>query len=498
MREERLVQAALANPRAALIELDRIDCGESFYEFVQRAWHVLEPVHPFIGGRAVKAVCDALQAVTEGVIKQLLINIPPGCTKSMTASVLWPAWEWGPRGLRHHRFINASYEKGLATRDLVRGRDLICSEWFQARWPLKLKEDQDQKTYYENSGTGWRLATSVGGALIGYRGDRVVVDDPHDVRRAESDVQREEALRWWTESVPTRLNDQEKSAKVLMMQRLHANDLSGHTLRTEGDRWAKLVLPMEYESGRHCNIPEIGFSDWRSKDGELLWPERFSQQAVEKLKHTLSSKGGSYAVAGQLQQRPTAREGGLFRRDKTQFVDSLPSDVTRRVRGWDLAASVEKNSAFTTGVKLAITDRGQIFVEDVVRFRGSPHDVERRLKLTAVSDGYATPISLPQDPGQAGKYQKAALAALLAGFNVHFSTETGDKADRAIPFAAQWEAGNVYIVRGPWNDQFLGELHEFPGSEYKDQVDATSRASGYLLIQRSADDISSTPGLLIG
>ena len=495
---ERIINESLRNPQAALIELDQIDCGRSFYEFVVRAWPVLEPVHPFVHGWAVKAVCDALQAVTEGKIRNLLINIPPGCTKSMTTSVFWPAWEWGPRGLRHHRFINGSYEKGLATRDLVRCRDLIMSEWFQQRWPLALKDDQDQKTYYENDKTGWRLATSVGGALTGYRGDRVVVDDPHDVKRAESEAQRDEALRWWTEVVPTRLNNADRSSKVLMMQRLHMKDLSGHALRTEPDEWAKLILPMEYEPEHHCALPEIGFSDPRENPGDLLWPERFSRSAVDRLKKTLSSKGGSYAVAGQLQQRPVPREGGMFHRSRAQFIDTAP-DVVRVVRGWDLAASESTTAAYTAAVKIGITARRQFVILDAVRFRGSPYEVEMRLRALAQQDGTSVPISIPQDPGQAGKSQKAAFAGLLAGYDVHFSAESGDKITRAVPFAAQWEAGNVYLVRGAWNDIYLGELCEFgPSAEYMDQTDASSRAFAYLLMYGDDDEIlGTTPGLLV-
>jgi len=493
---EGLIKAALREPQRALIELDRLDCQESFYQFVQRAWPALEPARPFVGGWAVKAVCDSLQAVTEGKIQRLLINIPPGCTKSMTTSVFWPAWEWGPRRLQHHRFINASYDKRLATRDLVRCRDIICSEWFQARWPMELKEDQDEKTYYENTKTGWRVATSVGGALVGYRGNRVVVDDPHDVKRAESETQRDEALRWWTEVVPTRFNDPDVDALVLMMQRLHTNDLSGHTLKTEDHLWSKLILPMEFEPDRRCELPEIGFIDPRTEPGQLLCPERFSAKAVATLKHRMSSRSGSYAVAGQFQQRPVSREGGMFLSANTQYVDIVPGEATRRVRGWDLAATDDSSAAWTVGVKMSITPRGQIFIEDVVRFRGTPHEVERKIKQTAIADGYGVSISIPQDPGQSGKHQKSALASLLNGYDVHFSPETGDKEARAIPFSAQWEAGNVFIVRAAWNDPYTGEVCLFPNSDYKDQVDASTRAYSYLVGHQDDDLVGTTPGLL--
>jgi predicted phage terminase large subunit-like protein len=494
---EKLVHEALRNPRRALIELDRIDCGQSFYEFVRMAWHVLEPVHPFVGGWAVKAICDSLQAVTEGKIRRLIINVPPGCTKSMTTSVFWPAWEWGPKGMKHHRFINGSYEKGLSTRDLVRCRDLLMSTWYQERWPLALKQDQDQKTYYENEGTGWRLATSVGGALTGYRGDRIVVDDPHDVKRAESDTQRAEALRWWTEVVPTRVNKAEESAIVLMMQRLHANDLSGHTIRSEGDEWAKLILPMEYEDGRKCVLPEIGFEDPRTIDGELLWEERFPRSSVDRLKRTLRSRGGDYAVAGQLQQRPVAREGGLFKREHAKFLDFAP-ELVRVVRGWDLAATDDNRAAFTAGVKMGITSDGKIVIMNSRRGQLEPLGVKQLIQGTAREDGHSVYHSVPQDPGAAGKVVKAHIATYLHGYNVHFSAESGDKVSRAEPLAAQWAAGNVYIVRGDWNEEFLGELAEFPNSEFKDQVDAASRGYGYLITHTVDDDIGTTAGLVSG
>ena len=494
------IKIALKHREQALIELDKIDCRESFYEFVKRCWHIIEPVKPFTEGWAVKAICDHLQAVTEGKIKRLIINVPPGCTKSLTTSVLWAAWEWGPRGLSSNRFINASYEKGLATRDLVRSRDLITSSWFQARWPLELKADMAQKTYYENKDTGFRLATSVGGALTGYRGDRVVVDDPHDVRRAESDVLREEALRWWTEVVPSRLNDATQSAIILIMQRLHTSDLSGHSLKHIDDEgWTHLCLPMRLESDRRCVIAETGFSDPRTVDGELLWPERFPEEAVERMEATLSSRGGSYAVAGQLQQRPVSREGGLFKLGNVQLTqDPPPSKVACRVRGWDLAATNKKGADYTVGVKMSVDHSGRIMIEDICRLRGSPHEVESAIKRCALIDGLDTVVYLPQDPGQAGKSQKAALATMLQGFNVRFSPESGDKVTRALPFAAQWEAGNVVLRDAPWTQEFIGELSQFPLGDHDDQIDATSRAYSWIVSQTTTGpQIGSWAGMVV-
>lgn len=477
------LQWLLKNRDSVLRDLDALDSDDSLLGFIKVAWKHLEPETPFVYGWSVEAICEHLEAVSKGQIRRLLINVPPGCMKSLTTEVFWPAWEWGPRGQQHLRFISASYEKGLATRDLVRCRDLLNSEWFQSLWPLEFKGDQNLKTYYENSKQGWRLAASVGGALTGYRGDRLIIDDPHDVRSAESDTKREDAIRWFTETLPTRLNNQQTSAMVCVMQRLHERDVSGLIQRELTDEWEQLVLPMEFESSRRCIIEATGWADPRKEEGELLWPERFNRESVEELKKTFRAQGGTYAEAAQLQQRPAPREGGLFRRDEFQIVDIAPTNG-RTVRGWDLAASTGRHSAYTVGIKLMMS-MGKLYILDVVRLRGTPSDVETAIRTAAQNDGQRVAISLPQDPGQAGKAQRSRLAAILHGYNVHFSPETGSKDDRAIPVAAQAEAGNLYMVRAPWNDALLAEAQMFPASEFKDQIDALSRAYAYLLTQNT-------------
>jgi len=471
-----------ADPMKARCELALID-------YTEQAWHVLEPGTKFQRGRAVEAIAEHLQAVTEGQIRKLLINVPPGCTKSWMTCVAWPTWEWGPRGLAHHRFIGASYEQGLSIRDAVRSRDLVRSEWYQARWPLAFKDDQDQKTYYENTNTGWRFSSSVRASLTGYRGDRILIDDPHSVKGAESDAEREESLRWFAETLPTRLNKANESAIVVIMQRLHQRDIAGLILEELGEDWVHLCLPMEYEKDRHCATRVVmpkgnTFADWRTEDGELLWPERFPRNAVDELKTQLRAWGGSYAEAAQLQQRPAPREGNLFKVDKVQFLDAPPANVVRVCRGWDFAATSRKKNpraAYSAGAKLGMTADGKVIILDCRRVQAGPGEVKTFVRSAADQDGRMVRISIPQDPGQAGVAQVADYAKDFHGFLLTSSPEAGEKAQRALPLAAQMENGNVYIVRGPWNDAYLAELRLFPNSDYKDQADATSRAYAELL-----------------
>lgn len=495
------LQEALADPEGARIKLDQLDCKESFHEFVKRAWPHIEPAKEFVDGWVPRVLCTLLQACVYGdlnreTIKRLICNVPPGCTKSIIVCVLFPAWVWGPAGMPSKRFVSASYAAHLSVRDQIRCRDLLTCDWYLARWPIELKDDENNKTCYKNTHGGWRFATSVGGSLTGFRGDFVLVDDPHDVKRAESEAFREEALRWWTETVPTRLNDLDESVMVLIMQRLHTSDLSGHSLSKQRELWTHLMLPMEFEPDRRCSISRIGFEDPRTEEGELLWPGRFSKRAVVELKASLSSRGGNYAVAGQLQQRPMPREGGIFKVDRINYLDVPPLGITQVVRGWDFAGSKRKKSPYTVGVKMC-RHEGRIIVLDVKRERMTPGAVKTLVKTTANQDGPYCPQSIPQDPGQAGKAQVEDYAQWLVGHIVHASPESGEKDDRALPVAAQVELGNYYLVRGPWNDAYVSELRECPGGDYKDQQDATSRAFHYLVSHYTDGPVFGMPGELI-
>lgn len=495
---ESIIARILDNP-------DKARCELSLYEYMKQAWPVLEPGVKFVDGWAVQAIAEHLQAVTEGQCTRLLINVPPGMSKSMLTNVFWPSWEWGPRGLGVHRFISASYEQGLATRDMVRCRDLLKSEWYQERWKIEFKDDQDQKTYYENTKTGWRFAASVRAALTGYRGDRIIVDDPHSVKTAESDAEREESLRWFAETLPTRLNIPDQSSIVVIMQRLHQRDISGLIIDELGKEWVHLCLPMEYERDRHCRTRIImpdgkPFEDPRTVEGELLFPERFTRASVESLKTTLRSHGGSYAEAAQLQQRPAPREGGIFKADRWRVVD-VPPPVVRWVRGWDLAATSKKQNpraAFTAGCLMGLTAENHVVIGDVQRFRGEPGEVKERIGAIAKADGHHVRIDLPQDPGQAGKAQLADFLLDLPGFIVSGSPESGDKRQRALPLAAQQNVGNVMLVKGPWNSEFLAEAALFPASTYKDQIDSASRAYASLLTGGHDDTSVEGPTLFVG
>lgn len=313
-----VITATNINRQTSLIALDRADCQESLAAFIRLAWHSVEPAQPYVHGWHIDAICEHLEAITyRRDYNRLLINIPPGTMKSLAVSVFWPAWEWGPCGMPHLRYVCASHSLDkIGTRDSNRMRRLISSDWYRERWPgVVLTRDQNQKTQFENTATGFRVAVAPG-SMTGLRGDRVIIDDPHSVESAGSQAQRDSTVEWFREAVPTRLNNPNSSAILVIMQRLHEDDVSGVILEQDLG-YDHLMLPMRYDPLRAAPT-EIGYEDPRTEPGELLFPERFPEEVVDRLEATM----GPFATAGQFQQSPEPRGGGVIKREWWQPWDA--------------------------------------------------------------------------------------------------------------------------------------------------------------------------------
>lgn len=436
--------------------------------FVREAWKVLEPATPLVWNWHLDAMCAHLEAITWGQMEpRLVVNVPPGSSKSTICSIMWQAWEWGPCGLSSMRYLSTSFELGNVTRDTRKTRDLILSEWFQTLWPMPLPRAGE--TSFANEHTGTREGVAFA-SLTAKRGDRLVIDDPHSLDGAESEVERDKATRRFIEGGQNRLNDQTKSAIVIVMQRLHERDLTGVVLSRDLG-FVHLMIPMEFEPSR-ATVTAIGWKDPRSYDGELMDPKRMPRLAVDRLKD-----GNEYAYAGQYQQRPAPREGGIIKADKIEIVELAPAGG-RTVSGWDLAASKGDKSPYTVRVKMKRVD-GNYYILHVDRRRTNPTEQRKMVGDVVAADHVENPAtfqSLPKDPGQAGKTQAWDFADQLAGYVFEVTPEQGDKETRALPFAAQVGAGRVFMVKGDWNEPYKDELRGFPTGQYKDQVDATSRA----------------------
>lgn len=494
-----LKEAELAHVQGKRAKRDETTIRErckSLYGFIEEFWSVVEPGTPFVGGWAIKAICDHLEAVTRGEIQNLLINVPPGMMKSLTVSVFWPAWEWGPCERPDLRYLTTSYSEDNVLRDSRKTKKIIESPKFQALWG----EGDGRETFVKRSGKWgeFLFENTLGGvrdcrpfgSLTGGRGDRFICDDPHSTKTAESDTERAKTVRDYREGASDRLNDLQRSATVIIMQRLHHQDVAGTILELDVG-FVHLRLPMEFEvertdpetgkkSGGPCQTFVRGrlfFEDPRTEDGELLFPERFPRAEVNRLKKLK----GEYAWAGQYQQRPAPREGGLFKRAWFQIVDVLPASCQRWVRAWDFGAT-EGGGDYTVGLKITRDADGVFYVTDVVREQLGPAGVLRLLKSIASQDLAGTTIRIPQDPAQAGKAQALTYVTELAGYAVKAVPPTGDKVTRATPASAQAEVGNVKLLRGQWNEAFMNEVCTFPAGSNDDQVDAFADALNELAL----------------
>jgi predicted phage terminase large subunit-like protein len=463
--DDRLIAAA----RSQRVEIEAILGARSFRHFVQLAWRIVEP-NPFVPNWHIDLICNELQAMARREVRELVIAIPPRHSKSLLVSVLFPAWvwTWDPTA----KFITAAYDLRLASRDAVKARTLIKSPWYRERWPhVGIQFDADNKLYYRSTAGGHRWSCSPTSGVTGEGADFLLFDDPHNVAQGESEADREQAVNFWFEAMPSRLNNQLTGAKAVIQQRVHERDVAGLCV-TRGYR--HVILPALYEPDH----PQVNAKDPRQEAGEALDTSRVPREALDILAGTF---GGwhSYAAAGQLQQRPVPREGGIIRTHLIGKVLLPPADLTL-VRAWDLAATEAKiqksDPDWTVGMLVGRSrSTGGIYICDAVRLRGGPAEVERTLRATAQRDGKKVRIRLPIDPGAAGKSHYHHLATrVLAGYPVFGERETGDKVTRAMPFAAQVEAGNVFLVDGSWNADYLAVLQMFPNGAHDDDVDATS------------------------
>jgi len=504
--------------------------------FVRYFWNILEPETPFVDGWPLWAMAEHLEATTEGKITRLLMNVPPGSMKSLLVNVFWPAWEWGPMGRSHFRYVTFSYSASLTERDNGKFRDLVTSEAYQRLYAagakgVRVRNKTTLKVY--NTRTGWKLASSVGGVGTGERGDRIILDDPHNVKDAESETVRGETVRWFRESLSSRFNN-DQTAFIIIMQRVHEDDVSGSILSLGLD-YCHLMIPMEYEAERQ-SMPdgspietEIGWTDPRDEDGELAWPDRFSEPAVERLKKEL----GPYAYAGQYQQSPVPRGGGIFQRDWWQLWESEdnkfpscdyiiasldgaftedeendPSALTiwgvflneQRRRRIILLGAWRKHLKFS-GVRVDRLDAptvidGQTWMPDVVTPDMHPNVIKQRNNLYRhrcmkdwglvehVADScrrFAVDLLLIEAKASGiSAAQELQNRYGLERWGIQLVPVKGDKVARALAAVPTFSQCVVYAPDREWAQMVIDEMATFPRAKHDDLTDSATQAINYL------------------
>lgn len=414
-----------------------------------------------------RLISDALMRVYRGECKRLIINIPPRYSKTELAVINFMGWTLGH--VPDAEFIHTSYSGLLAAGNAWQTRELVLADAYREIFPnTLLRGDSAAKHEWRTTEGGCVYAVGTGGTITGYGagkhrdtfGGAILIDDPHKADEARSDVIRKGVIEWFQNTLESRKNGP-NTPIILIMQRLHESDLAGWLLEGgNGEQWEHLCLPAICE------------------DGSALWPEK---QPIEDL-HRME-QASPYTFAGQYMQRPAPLEGGLFKPDQISIINALPAGDVKWARGWDLA-SVTDDGDWTAGAKLGRLPDGRFIIGDMTRFQRGPDERDAAIVNTAQLDGRTVKVSIPQDPGQAGKTQVTYLTRKLSGFNVVSSPETGDKVTRAEPFAAQVNVGNVVMLRGPWNQALVDELRMFPNGKNDDQVDGLSRAFAEVMSPR--------------
>jgi len=406
-----------------------------------------------------RVISDALMRVYRGECRRLIINIPPRYSKTELAVVNFAAWAMGRQP--DSEWIHVSYSATLAATNSAAIRGVLEHEAYADVFPgVRVAQDSRARDHWRTEAGGVMYITGFGaGKHRDGFGGAILIDDPHKADEARSDVVRAGVIEWFRNTLESRRNAPQTPI-VLVMQRLHEDDLAGWLLRGgNGEEWEHLCL-----------------SAWADEDAGLpLWPEKHSAEDLRRME--LASP---YTFAGQYRQLPAPQSGGIFRPAQLVIVDAIPAGAVEWVRGWDLA-SLDGAGDWTAGAKLGRYPDGRYVIADMVRVQEGPDARDRTLTNTAALDGVHCRISIPQDPGQAGRTQVLDLTRKLAGRSVRSSPEGGDKVTRAEPLASQVNVGNVMVLRAAWNDAVIEEMRNFPNGRHDDQIDALSRAFAELL-----------------
>ena len=523
--------------------LDQADSEDSLYFFLQKAWRYIDS-SPFTHGWPIEAVAEHLQAVADGEIRRLIINIPPRCSKSSLTSVAFPAWVWAqpwasPTSGPGVQFLHASYAQQLSLRDSVKCRRLIESPWYQALWGerFKLTGDQNTKTRFDNDKNGSRLSTSVGSALTGEGGSIIIVDDPNAAQEAFSEATIASTIEWWDSALSTRLNDPKTGAFIVIQQRLSEEDLTGHIMSKDQGEWTHLCLPMRYEWRRH-SYSTYGDTEWNDprgcdeegnslvainedgervavsieaeydleqREGALLWPERFGENEVTILEKQL----GPWAAAGQLQQRPEPKGGGIIKREWWQVWDnrSYPNmdtiiaclDTAYTTKTENDPSAMTVWGVFTQDVNATAPNMAASRYGDRVEFFRQHTDTNPRVMLMYAWQGryelhdlVAKVAETCKDFGvdnilienKAAGHSVAQEIRRLFGasqFGVQmYDPKSMDKLARLYSVQHLFAEGLVYAPVRPWSEMVITQVGTFPKGKHDDLVDTVSMAMRHL------------------
>jgi predicted phage terminase large subunit-like protein len=436
-------------------QLERI--RNSFQTFIVQSFSTVNPGTPFLENWHIQCVAEHLEAVRRGELKRLIINLPPRALKSVCVTVAWPAFLLGHDPAE--RIIAASYASSLSVRHSLDTRLLLNAPWYRSAFPdTEIAPGENLKQKFTTTKRGFRFATSVGGSVTGEGGNILIVDDPHNPVQATGAATRQIANRWFDNSFATRLNDKRKGAIVVVMQRLHPEDLTGHLLGKGG--WERLSLPaiaprrMVIEYGPYVTVRE---------EGDLLHPAREDAELIAQAKREL----GSAVFNAQYQQEPLAQEGGIV---KLHWFRRHEGGVRaeRIVQSWDTGIKAGERNDPSACATFAVTREGYALLDMAVMREEYP---ELKRAAQALAGRWQPHAVLIED--------KASGQPLLQDLRRETKLPligvrpAGDKVTRLAAVSALVEAGRVTLPReAAWLAAFEAELSAFPNTPHDDQVDA--------------------------
>lgn len=463
--------------------------SQNYYEFVRAAWHLIEPHTRFKDSWHIGAVCEVLQAVHDRELRNVQIWIPPGSMKSILANILFQPWEWTTEPWL--RFITGSYADDLAEGFSVQSRTVVTSEWFQERWPLEMRPDLNQKGDFANLEGGRRVTTSPSGGVTGRHADRIVIDDPLKPMEIASDAALDKVNKWYDGTLATRGADATTVAEVIIMQRLHTNDLAGHVLAYAD--WEIVCLPERYDP-KH---PFVWPKDQRSEAGQLLWPERVG----EKENRVRQLKLGQHQAAGQLQQLPSAREGDLLKRAHWNFYDRKRLDrnpasleFTRVITSWDTAFKDKTSSDYVVGQVWGAKGADRFFLRSIreqMAFGATMRAMKEfdawirqtwpRAAVVHVIENSANGVEIINELKREITGVKPWKASVDKRLRAEAAQPTLEAGNCWLPGMANAQQDDYDPAGTPaWVQNFIEECSQFDRGANDDQVDAWSQAMNYL------------------
>lgn len=506
-------------------QLEAEDMRRSFREFVKKAWEIVEPGKEFVGGWHIDAICDHLTYVSLGDIDDLCINIPPRHSKSTIVAVMWPAWEWIWQPSTQWLF--ATYALALTLRDSVKCRRLIMSSWYQEHFGdcFQLSSDLNQKGRFDNTFNGYRLATAVGGTATGEGGDRIVVDDAHNMKDIMSDTIRGGVIDWWRDVMSTRANNPKAVGRVIIAQRGHHKDLPGFAISS--GEWVHLNLPGYFRKKTRCitrakkdsNRPkvlstsehhhvgddylplkkdQIIFVDPRKKENQLLTPNRFGDAEMAKLSAELTERG----FEAQIQQNPSAILGNILKKNHWRlWVEEQLPKIKMIIQSYDTAFEEEEENDYSARTTWGVFEYEEYLnpaLPWTAKYKGQTRlclilleRMNERLTFPDLRDKAIVGNELWK-PDRILIEKKASGHSLAqdlrkANLPVARIKVTDSKFVRAHAASLVLERGCVWYVKRNWAEEVIDQCAEFPAGEYDDLTDTVTQALLWLRKHWSAD-----------